>query len=311
MTDIKLFSLKGKGVTEIPGETSHLERPLQILFEDNLDKLLSVHFLASEYAIKSGRLDKGGRMDTLGIDENKRPVIIEYKRNSNENIINQGLFYLDWLMDHKANFKLLVMEKMGGDVAEDVDWTAPRLICVAGNFTHYDQHAIKQMDRNIELIRYERFGEDLMVLQLLTATTAKTNQVARTGSGRVRKKGKATPKQREHKQALVEAPADVRRRYEDLKEFMQSLGDDVQEIHLKHYTAFKRIKNFACVRLFNRIKRIVVWVPLNPNDFDLDGEFLKDVSKVGHLGTGNLQITIASDDDLERAKSVIEVSYEK
>ena len=310
MTDIKLFSLKGKGVTEIPGRTSNLERPLQMLFESNLDKLLSVHFLASEYAIKSGRLEKGGRMDTLGMDENKRPVIIEYKRNSNENIINQGLFYLDWLMDHKANFKLLVMDKMGGEVADDIDWTAPRLICVAGNFTPYDQHAIRQMDRNIELIRYEKFGDDLMVLQLLTATIAKTNQMTRVNS-RAKKKGKGTSKYKEHKQALAEAPADVRERYDRLTEYIGNLGEDVQELHLKQYVAFKRIKNFACAKLFNRIKRIVVWVPLNPKDFDLDDDFLKDVSKVGHHGTGDLQISIASDEDLERAKSVIEMSYDK
>ena len=43
-------------------------------------------------------------MDTLGIDENNSPVVIEYKRSSNENVINQGLFYRDWLMDHQAEF---------------------------------------------------------------------------------------------------------------------------------------------------------------------------------------------------------------
>lgn len=49
-------------------------------------------------------------MDSLGIDENNYPVIFEYKRASNENVINQGLFYWDWLLDHKAYFELLVMK---------------------------------------------------------------------------------------------------------------------------------------------------------------------------------------------------------
>ena len=29
-------------------------------------------------------------------------VILEYKRALNENVISQGLYYLDWLLDHKA-----------------------------------------------------------------------------------------------------------------------------------------------------------------------------------------------------------------
>jgi hypothetical protein len=54
-----------------------------------------------------------------------------------------------------------------------IDWSAPRLICVAGDFNRYDDHAIKQMQRNIELIRYRRFGTELLLLDLLTATSAK------------------------------------------------------------------------------------------------------------------------------------------
>ena len=52
-----------------------------------------------------------GRIDTLGLDENGCPVIVEYKRHNNENVINQGLFYPDWLFDHKADFRLLVIDR--------------------------------------------------------------------------------------------------------------------------------------------------------------------------------------------------------
>jgi hypothetical protein len=110
---------------------------------------LGVRFLASEL---STGLAHGGRMDTLGIDENGCPVIIEYKRAANE-IINQGLFYLDWLMDHRKDFEWLVLEKLGNEAATSVEWSAPRLICIAGDFTRYDEYAVKQMNRSIELIR--------------------------------------------------------------------------------------------------------------------------------------------------------------
>src|SRR5713101_7563762 len=125
MSDIKLFRLAGNAATEIQGTASHLEKPLQNLIESNLEPLLGIRFLATEYS--TGKTH-AGRIDTLGIDENDCPVIVEYKRSSRENIINQGLFYLDWLMDHQAEFKLLMLERFGKTSAAAIDWTAPRLI---------------------------------------------------------------------------------------------------------------------------------------------------------------------------------------
>ena len=73
-------------------------------------------------------------MDSIGIDENNCPVIFEYKRSVNENVINQGLFYLDWLLDHKADFKLLVMDILGQEKADEIDWSMPCVICIANDF---------------------------------------------------------------------------------------------------------------------------------------------------------------------------------
>ena len=87
MGDLKLFDLSETKVKELPATTLKLERTLQAVFENNLETILGVRFLASEYVTSDGR------MDTLGIDENGYPVIIEYKRHQDQNVINQGLFY--------------------------------------------------------------------------------------------------------------------------------------------------------------------------------------------------------------------------
>ena len=109
MSDFKLYTLDGK-VEEIIPSTVILEKQLQTLIERNMETMFGVKFLKSEYIISDGR------MDSIGIDENNCPVIFEYKKSSNANVINQGLFYLDWLLDHKADFKLLVMEQFGTDL---------------------------------------------------------------------------------------------------------------------------------------------------------------------------------------------------
>ena len=148
MADIKLFNICGK-VKEYQSGTVTLEKELQTVIENNMETFFGVTFLATAY-----RTTDGGRMDSIGIDENHCPVIFEYKRSMKDNVINQGLFYLNWLLDHKDSFKVLVIEKLGLKAAEDIDWTMPRVVCIAGDFTKYDESAIKQMNRNISSIRY-------------------------------------------------------------------------------------------------------------------------------------------------------------
>ncbi|WFN35800.1 DUF5655 domain-containing protein [Methanomicrobium antiquum] len=102
-------------------------------------------------------------------------------------------------------------------------------------------------------------------------------------------------------------------RYENLRAFIEAFGDDVQTKVLKFYVAFKRIKNFVCVNIARKKREIVVWVKLNPQAFDLEKEkgFLRDVTNVGHLGTGDLEISIKNDIDLEKGKTLILQSYEE
>lgn len=231
MSDIKIFKILGGVVNEIEGKSVALEKSLQTLIENNLESFLGIRFIATEYT--TGKTH-GGRIDTLGFDENRCPVIIEYKRALNENVINQGLFYLDWLMDHQAEFKLLVLEKLGGKEAEEIDWSAPRLLCIAGDFTKYDEHAVQQMNRNIELIRYRKYGGELLLLDLINATSA---QISTTNG-----KTKGTKSVSDY---LDQADSDQKDRFEALKDFLIALGDDVQMKTLKHYFAFKKVKRCA------------------------------------------------------------------
>jgi predicted transport protein len=301
VSDIKLFSVAGGMAREILGTAVALEQSLQSLIERNLDSLLGVRFLASEYSTGPKH---GGRIDTLGVDENGSPVIIEYKRATNENVINQGLFYLDWLFDHRAEFKLLVLEKLGKTPADSIDWSGPRLLCIAGGFTRYDEHAVQQMDRNIELIRYRRFGDGLLLFELVNATAAMPSATGDTNAV-VGASGDKTISE-----SLSGLQGPLRDLYEELRSYLLALGDDVQEKTLKYYVAFKRIKNFACVEVHPGKGIVRSFVKVDPDSIALVPEFTRDVRKVGHYGTGELEINLRSRDDLERAKHLLLQSYE-
>lgn len=304
MSDIKLFRIGQGGVSELSGTTDTIEKSVQTLFEKNLEPLLGVRFLASEF-----NTTHGGRIDTLGLDENGCPVILEYKRSINENVINQGLFYLDWLMDHRKDFQWLVLEKLGKEDADAVDWSAPRLICIASDFNRYDDHAVKQIQRNIELIRYRRFGDELLMLDLVAATAVKATPIDSKTSGAV-ESGGASGRYKTIGMVIEELDPRLRDRYEALRAYLLASGDDVQETTLRFYIAFKRIKNFACVEFRPQTGRINVFVKVEPASITLEPGFTRDVSNVGHFGTGDLEITLSKPEDLEKALPLIKRSYE-
>lgn len=291
MSDIKLFRTINGTVEELEGTSVQLEKSLQTLIEQNLDTLLGIRFLVSEYS--TGKTH-GGRIDTLGIDENGCPIIIEYKRALNENVINQGLFYLDWLMDHKADFRWLVMDRVGKEQAENIEWAASRLLCIAGSFTNYDEHAIKQIPRNIELIRYRRYGDDYLLLELVNATTA---SIASPSSVPVISTG-------DYSDIVGQTSKDVRDLFEALKASLFALGDDVQMKVLKNYIAFTRIRTFAYVRVRLQLQQVIVDVNVDPDSIILEPDFT-------YVGQDKiLRIRIKNAADLEKAQPLLLKSYE-
>ena len=307
MSDIQLFRLLDGCASELSSQTAKLEKQLQSLIEANMPTLLGVRFLASEYT--TGKTHKG-RIDSLGLDENGCPVIIEYKRHSNENVMNQGLFYLDWLLDHQAEFRWLVMEKLGKDVAEQIEWTGTRLLCIAVDFTRYDQHAVQQIPRNIELIRYKLFGDDLLLLELVNAQSVPDATAVKPASAAMPvepDKSKATGKDKSLDEQLALASTEVRDLYANTKSYLVALGDDVQEKRLKLYTAFRRLKNFACVIAYPN--KLLIMLKLDPSTVTLEEGFSRDVSQIGHWATGDLELTLRTQTDLERAQPLIERSY--
>ncbi|MFD1314240.1 DUF5655 domain-containing protein [Namhaeicola litoreus] len=295
MADIKLYTLKG-GIAKAKTPVDFkFEREIQALCEKNLETFFGIRFLATEYS--TGNKHKG-RIDSLGIDENNCPVIIEYKLDSKENVINQGLFYLDWLMDHQANFELLCMDKLGKKT--EVDWSSPRLLCIARDFTRYDDYAIGQINRNIELIRYRAFEDDNIIFELAGAT--QKQEISKSSNG-------SQQKYRNMEDAINAASDDLLNLYQELEDYLFSLGDDVQKKELMYYHAFSRIKNFACVELRTKKKDLLIYLKLNYNSIENPPKNLRDVSNIGHYGTGDVELTIQSMEELENSKHLIEESY--
>lgn len=313
MSDIKLFRYDAKGAQELAGVSALVERQLQRLIESQMETFLGVRFLASEYS--TGKTHKG-RIDSLGLDENGCPVIIEYKRHTNENVMTQGLFYLDWLLDHRAEFWKLVLDRLGKDEADKIEWSGTRLICIAGDFTRYDEHAVALMPRNIELIRYKLFGPDLILFEQVNSVSVVDARLTTNGRDDRPAINGAVPaakaEGKTHADQVATASPELLALWEQFTSYVHSLGDDIQQKPLKLYMAFARIKNFLCASLVSKHDpRIWLIMKLDPDTVTLEEGYSRDVRKIGHWGTGDLELNIRNVADLEKAKSLIERCYQE
>ena len=163
MATIRFFHEIDGNVHELPDRgTFPYERELQEFFEKHLRTLIGVEFLASEHS--TGKRHSR-RIDTLGIDAAGRPVVVEYKRRRDENVINQGLDYVAWLEGHQAEFRELVREKLGVGRVTGIDFGTPRLLCVAGEFPRQDRIAAENSRRRVELLRYRRYGDAYVAVE--------------------------------------------------------------------------------------------------------------------------------------------------
>ncbi|MEU6144143.1 DUF5655 domain-containing protein [Streptomyces sp. NPDC047081] len=293
MSGLKLFHKTSSGVSEVTPRLADVEADVQGLIEAHMETLLGVRFLASEYG--TGPVH-GGRIDSLGLDENGSPVIVEYKRGVDAGVINQGLFYLAWLMDHRAEFEHLVRDRLGSTAAAQVLWSGPRLICIAGDFTRYDVHAVREHRRSIDLVCYRYFGRDHFGLETVASVTGRSAEPKR-----VRRRAFWAQSVRQQGGAMAELAAAV-------DEVLVGLGDGVTRVQRKQYRAYQRLRNFACLIPPQQTK-VVVYLKADPAAVDLVPGFTRDVTGLGHHGTGDLEVQLRTVQDLERAQDLFRLSY--
>ncbi|MEU8926132.1 DUF5655 domain-containing protein [Kitasatospora sp. NPDC048545] len=310
MADLKVFRRGADGRdVELRGSTVARERELQRRAEGALEAMLGVRFLASEYA--TGPWHQG-RIDTLGLDEDGVPVVIEFKRGRDAGVITQAGSYLVWLLAHRHEFEALVRRRLGAEVAEAVDWRRPRAICVAGEFSRHDRAAVSlhQRDHRIDLVRYRVYGPDLLTLQLVETVPGFPAPGSSPASSVASDEPEVVAVPTEVSQVVV--PACLRELYGELDEALSAAGE-LEVVVLKHYIAYKRLLNAASVVFRPSVshRAILLYLRLDPDTVELEEGFTRDVRGIGHLGTGDLEVRIASSADVEKAVPLIRRAIEE
>jgi predicted transport protein len=303
-----LYQLQSGKVSQIKQISFPKERELQQIFEANLEPLLGVRFVASEYT--TGDRQRG-RIDSLGLDQDGSPVIIEYKKASNDNVINQGLFYLDWLIDHKGDFTLVAQKTLGKNIS--IDWGRPRLILIAEGFSEYDKFAVNRIGANMELWTFRRYGENLLHLETIYVA-----ETLREKHKKVEKKNVVKEETEEEdvqvyslEDHLKGKPDSICTLYQELRERIFSLDEDgaIIEKANKHYMVYKHGKNFCEIWIQNG--QLKIWLDISIADLNDPLKLAKDVSNIGHWGTGDVEVNISDSADLSKIMDLVLQAYQQ
>jgi hypothetical protein len=150
---MQLYQTQAETLTALTEDPFRLEKEIQTLFESNLYSFTGLEFVKSEFTIKNNRID------TLAFDtESQAFVIIEYKRERNYSVIDQGVSYLNLMLEYKADFIVEYNESQSQHLKrQDVDWSQTRIIFVSPSFTDFQKQSTNFKDLGIELWEIKRY----------------------------------------------------------------------------------------------------------------------------------------------------------
>lgn len=294
-----IFRINGGKLKKLHTLPLDKEKSLQTLLESNLQDVLELQFLASEYTTTFG-----GRIDTLAVDSGGAPVIIEYKRNKNDNVINQALSYLKWLKTQKPGFfEKLMIDKLGQQAASHIklDWSNPRVICIAESYSKFDIDTAEVVPLRIELMRYRYYEDGVFSLEPINLPEEPSISVlpAKSALDKAEVSELASPES-----LLNRASPTTRELFEQLREKVRALDESIVEKATTFYVAYRVSNNFAEVHIGkNQLK-----IHLRPIDY-VDPKGLVDKIPEGYNWTMDRRIYLKELDDLDYVVGIIEQSY--
>jgi predicted transport protein len=285
-----------KEVSETPFK---LERDIQSLFEQNLTEVMSLTMVRSEFSIKNRRID------TLAFDETTNAfIIIEYKRDKNISVIDQGFTYLGLMLENKADFIVEYNEQLKSNLKrDDVDWSQTRVVFVSPSFTDFQIEATNFKDIAIELWEVKQYANGTVAIHELKKSKSAESIKPLAQQNKEFKQVVDQIQVYTEEKLLDSTTPEMAELYEKFKAAILNMGDDLEVKPLKYYIAFKRHRNLVDIEI--QKKSLKIFLNAKWGTLDDSKGIAKDVSSIGHSGNGDYQIQVDSDADLEYIMSLV------
>lgn len=290
---------KGK-LAAVKEKTFPLEKDIQKIFEENLTAIMGLELVKSEFTIKNKRID------TLAYDAQASAfIIIEYKRDKNNSVVDQGFTYLSLMLENKADFIIEYNESLKRNLKrEDIDWSQTRVAFVSTGFTENQRQATNFKDIAIELWELRQYENDTVII-----TPIKKSTSAESIKPLIQNKATLQTVTEEIKvyteeEHLTNASDEINELYAKFKNAILQLTEDIDIKPKKMELGFKRAgKIFTDIVILK--KSLKVFINLRKGILDDPKQLAEDVSEKGHWGNGDYQIQVANDKNLEYIMSLV------
>lgn len=298
---MQLYQQQKNTLSGLKEKPFKLEKDIQKLFETNLEQITGYTFVKTEFIIKNSRID------TLAFDEESKAfVIIEYKRERNDGVVDQGLSYLNLMLEYKGDFIVEYNESCNKNLKRtDIDWSQSKVLFVAPSFNNYQKQSSNFKDLPIELWEIKRFENDVIVI----------NPIKKSQSAPSFKQVQTSHKESEINKVVKEIKVyteedllhnksdEIKELFETYKSAILNLSTDLEVVPLKHYISFRKIKNIANLEIQQR--QLKIWINLKKGELDDSKKLTIDVSNTGHWGNGDYQLNITDTKNLEYIMSLV------
>lgn len=294
-----LYNNNSNKLTQVKENPFKLERDIQNIFENNLQDIMGLQIVKSEFTIKNKRID------TLAYDKQTNAfIIIEYKRDKNYSVVDQGLTYLNLMLQNKAEFILTYNETLKDILhSKDVDWSQSRVAFVSPSFTENQISASDFKDFGIELWEVKQFENNIISINSIKKSSGAQSIKPLLENSEKLKEVKENIKVYTEEDHFKNANDNTIELYEKFKTSILNLADNIEVLPQKYYIAFKKGSNISDVEIQKKSLKIFINTKIGMLD-DPKG-LAKDVSNIGHRGNGDFQIQIENDNDLEYIMSLI------
>ena len=284
---------------EVEEKAFKLERDIQRVFEENLDTIMQLTLVKSEFTIKNKRID------TLAYDmQSNAFIIIEYKRDRNLSVVDQGFTYLSLMLENKADFIVEYNESLKKNLKrDDIDWSQTRVAFVSTAFTDNQILATNFKDIAIELWEVKQFENNIISVTPIKKTRAAESIKAITQQNQALRKVSDEIKVYTEDEHIARASEEIEELYVKFRDAILNLADGIEVKPLKQYIAFKKDTNIVCMNI--QKKQIRMWIGAKFGTLNDAKEIAKDVRNTGHWGTGDYEVAVDNDKDLEYIMSLI------
>ena len=297
---MQIFHKQKKDLSVLREVPFKLEKEIQTLFEGNLKNTTDLKLIKSEFTIKSNRID------TLAFDEESKSfVIIEYKRNQNYSVVDQGVSYLNLMLEYKADFIVEYNETQKENLKRsDVDWSQSKIIFVSPSFTDFQKQSSNFKDLAIELWEVKQFENDIVVINPIkkSKSAPSIKQIQKSDNSEISKVAKEIRAYTEEEH-LAGKSDDIIELYESYKQAILNLSSDMEVETKKMYISFKKRKNIVDIRI--QQKNLIFWLNLKKGSLDDPKNIAQDCSIKGHYGNGDYEISVTDTNNLEYIMSLI------